>query len=292
MAENVTITKEQLKAIIDGCEGVTLGPWEAKTQEEWDQGFKFFAGKQGAFTFPIDMEPLDVAHVSRLDPATVKAMATLALQSLDREGGLESLPVRWIDEGDLQVPYVSLWAAQVALASQPPEAGQEPRQEAVAWIMEATNGLPLHKRGTTADPETAKYWASTGTVTPLYANPSPQPSVPTMVVTDAARDVLAERKRQVEAEGWTPGHDDQHLDGEIARAAGLYALIAGSDRTTYRNAVQGYGLNDFAAAAMRLWPWDVSWFKPTNRRRDLVKAGALILAEIERLDRIAALGKE
>ena len=33
------------------------------------------------------------------------------------------------------------------------------------------------------------------------------------------------------------------------------------------------------------WPWDAEWWKPTDRRRDLVKAGALILAEIERLDR-------
>jgi hypothetical protein len=35
------------------------------------------------------------------------------------------------------------------------------------------------------------------------------------------------------------------------------------------------------------WPggWDWSWFKPTTPRRDLVKAGALIVAEIERLDR-------
>lgn len=106
---------------------------------------------------------------------------------------------------------------------------------------------------------------------------------------DAARDVLAERKRQVEKEGWTPEHDDQHETGELARAAGLYALIAGSDATTYRNAVSKYGLNDYASAAMKLWPWDASWWKPSDRRRDLVKAGALILAEIERLDRAAAL---
>jgi hypothetical protein len=116
-------------------------------------------------------------------------------------------------------------------------------------------------------------------------------------VTEAAQDVLTERRRQVEAEGWTPEHDDTHANGEIARAAGLYALVAGSDPTTYRNARDGYALNDHHAEAMKLWPWDWSWFKPTNRRRDLVKAGALILAEIERLDRTAlhpqsAVGEE
>jgi len=37
-----------------------------------------------------------------------------------------------------------------------------------------------------------------------------------------------------------------------------------------------------------VWTWERAWWKPTTRRRDLVKAGALILAEIERLDRAAA----
>ena len=38
------------------------------------------------------------------------------------------------------------------------------------------------------------------------------------------------------------------------------------------------------------WPhtWDASWWKPKDRRRDLVRAGALIIAEIERLDRLDA----
>ena len=41
---------------------------------------------------------------------------------------------------------------------------------------------------------------------------------------------------------------------------------------------------------MQVWPYQ--WeFKPADRRRELVKAGALILAEIERIDRAAATGK-
>jgi hypothetical protein len=38
----------------------------------------------------------------------------------------------------------------------------------------------------------------------------------------------------------------------------------------------------------RYWPWEDKWWKPKDRRRDLVRAGALIVAEIERLDRLAA----
>lgn len=36
---------------------------------------------------------------------------------------------------------------------------------------------------------------------------------------------------------------------------------------------------------MTPWPWDAKWWKPKNTRRDLVRAGALIVAELERMDR-------
>ncbi|HBU8799188.1 TPA: ead/Ea22-like family protein [Klebsiella pneumoniae] len=97
-------------------------------------------------------------------------------------------------------------------------------------------------------------------------------------VTAAAADVLAERKRQVAAEWWTPEHDDEYEHGELADAAGCYALSS--------------ELFDCAGEPPRPWPWPDEWWKPTNRRRDLVKAGALILAEIERLDRAAGIKVE
>lgn len=88
-------------------------------------------------------------------------------------------------------------------------------------------------------------------------------------------DVQAERRRQITAEGWTPEHDDEHADGQMARAAACYAL-AGSSAP-----------NDGTAALLvsLAWPWDEQWWKPSTARRDLVKACALALAEIERLDR-------
>lgn len=92
-------------------------------------------------------------------------------------------------------------------------------------------------------------------------------------MTDAATDVLAERRRQVEAEGWTPEHDDEHARGEIALAAACYALSA-------------VGVRGGDNAQLRFWPWDDDWWRPSTPRRDLIKAGALILAEIERLDRV------
>ena len=95
-------------------------------------------------------------------------------------------------------------------------------------------------------------------------------------LTQAAKDVLAERRRQIEVEGGTPEQDNQHAIGQFALAAACYALnAAGSGCEVARN-----------------WPWDDSWWKPTDQRRDLVKAAALILTEIERLDRMATAKPE
>lgn len=97
----------------------------------------------------------------------------------------------------------------------------------------------------------------------------------------AIDDVIAERHRQQAVEGWTPEHDDQHKAGSLGRAGGFYALNAG--------AAMWYGTHDTSIcdAAPDGWPWEPERWKPTNARRDLVKAAALILAEIERIDRAA-----
>lgn len=92
----------------------------------------------------------------------------------------------------------------------------------------------------------------------------------------AAHDVLAERRRQVEQEGWTPDHDDAHEFGELAEAAMSYADPAAHCQL----------------GVPHLWPWVAEWWKPRDRRRNLVRAAALLIAEIERLDRAAAAAGE
>ncbi|HBP6807877.1 hypothetical protein FA429_04270 [Pseudomonas aeruginosa] len=104
-------------------------------------------------------------------------------------------------------------------------------------------------------------------------------AAPDKEVPQAWLDVQAERRRQVEAEGWTPEHDDEHADGQMAQAAGCYALHAGGIGTDWLDGHQN--------GAALFWPWDKDSWKPTTPRRDLVKACALALAEIERLDRAA-----
>lgn len=92
---------------------------------------------------------------------------------------------------------------------------------------------------------------------------------------DSVRMLAEERWRQIEVEGWTAGHDDDHYDGELARAAEAY-LFRYAD-----------GAN---ATIPGMWParWHHRHWKPSDDPiRNLVKAGALILAEIDRLLRAA-----
>ncbi|MFU6981810.1 hypothetical protein ACM75Z_30525 [Pseudomonas aeruginosa] len=102
---------------------------------------------------------------------------------------------------------------------------------------------------------------------------SAQHSVP-----QAWLDVQAERRRQVENEGWTPEHDDGHACDEIAAFACYYAMppaVRDWDASS-----TGYGATLGEAVLPEGWEP-----KTGDRRRELVKACALALAEIERLDR-------
>lgn len=106
--------------------------------------------------------------------------------------------------------------------------------------------------------------------------------------------IAAERQRQITEEVWTPEHDDGHTLGELAAAGACYALL----HTRWKDAsalVGGRLVRDI------LWPWESEWFKPaeypeppydrnvhrSRTIRDLVKAGALLAAEIDRLERAA-----
>ena len=116
-----------------------------------------------------------------------------------------------------------------------------------------------------------------------------------MSISNACRDVIAERQRQIEKEGWKPEYDDEHSDGSLAMAAVSYALPVterGTKEVAHHHEWSGCARYDDSAwtpvgsAAVPIpWPWDGQYWKPGDRRRELVKAGALILAEIERLDR-------
>jgi len=117
-----------------------------------------------------------------------------------------------------------------------------------------------------ADVESVTHWMDPSAPGAAAAAPS-----------QAERDVLAERRRQIEEEFYTAEHDDdEHERGELAAAAASYAVAAaGGDYTADNPPV--------------MWPadWD---FKPGKPRRMMVKACALLLAEIERRDRTTQQG--
>ncbi len=90
---------------------------------------------------------------------------------------------------------------------------------------------------------------------------------------DGAARIATERQRQITAEGWTPEHDAEHTIGELVDAAVCYLK------------------HDLDAESPVIWPWPWAedWWKPSDDpMRNLVRAGALIAAEIDRLTRAGA----
>lgn len=110
----------------------------------------------------------------------------------------------------------------------------------------------------------------------------------------AVNDVLVERVRQLSEEGYDAVHDDEHTDGELAIAAACYA----APHRIYRK-------EDYAEGTHFVDPWPWEWNSDKRphegntvrsngakgekyRRSLLIKAAALILAELERIDRASA----
>ena len=104
---------------------------------------------------------------------------------------------------------------------------------------------------------------------------------------DGVKLIAAERERQVSEERWTPEHDDTHTDGELVAAARCYLTPPGAERNVTLEVVEAQTLVGVAAVP-RDWPWEPDAWKPPrglDRIRELTKAGALIAAEIDRLQR-------
>lgn len=177
---------------------------------------------------------------------------------------------------DADSDAVALWRDALIDAPEPP--AQQPTRDLLAEATEQVEALDRENHQMrrcvarlmarlTVWLDDDQFNEADGIMYPEFEPPAQQPMTP------AAIDVLAERRRQVEAEGWTPEHDDAYDSGSLAKAAACYALSS-------------VGVRGDDDAQLRFWPWLDTWWKPSTPRRDLVKAGALILAEIERLDRV------
>ena len=89
-------------------------------------------------------------------------------------------------------------------------------------------------------------------------------------ITDTLRAVAFERHKQ--RGQWSETHDDSHRTGDLALAA-AHLLV-------------GPNLGERLPALG--WATELSYKHGSDRRRQLVIAAALAIAEIERLDRVAA----
>lgn len=92
-------------------------------------------------------------------------------------------------------------------------------------------------------------------------------------------DIMEERTRQIFGERWTADHDDNHDTGELAMAGACYARYAFIKNLR--------GRDDCLSSGTPVdWPWSCECWKQKNPRQDLIRAAALIVAEIDKIDRI------
>lgn len=88
-------------------------------------------------------------------------------------------------------------------------------------------------------------------------------------LTPGAREVAAERHRQITEEGYNQDADLAYDAGTLGRAAGSYLLAASADHPE-------------STPVPGSWPWTAETWKPSaDRRRNLVKAAALLVAEVD-----------
>lgn len=97
--------------------------------------------------------------------------------------------------------------------------------------------------------------------------------------------IAKERRRQIHSLGFGPKNDEQYKDNELAKAASSYlATVVSPDEDAEGNLSNSRVTDD--------WPWDEMWWDPTDDPiRNLVKAGALIAAQIDRLQALKSKGK-
>ena len=268
----------------EGADTMTAGPGDLLFRSEWETTRTITHEEAHEIA-----RRLIASHFNRTDCETARA----------------SIPANPDRDDDLLInSYIKQQARKDAATPAPRTDGGVTAGEDRAWPFERTRTYllaelerlraDLHTIGAdlTGEQGKAASWLDVATgrvanVSSVLASATPaQPAgaVPDglRALSEAAKDVLAERQRQVDVEGWTAEHDDTHAQGELARAAACYAteldIWTGHEQADHKGRSTLIG-------AHRLWPWPQEWWKPTDRRRNLVKAGALILAEIERIDR-------
>jgi len=97
---------------------------------------------------------------------------------------------------------------------------------------------------------------------------------------DGAALIQDERSRQIHVERFSDEHDDRWVNQELLDAAYCYYVIVRAETDQHRQKIQENFMNIYPQT------WALEWWKPSDSKiRNLVKSGALIAAEIDRLKR-------
>lgn len=105
----------------------------------------------------------------------------------------------------------------------------------------------------------------------------------TQTVHDGAALIAAERRRQIEVEGYTAQHDaNVHRPGQLQAAARAYAALPATGAAS----VWPFTPGTFKPAPRGRWDGDGFWTSANRdaQVRNLVRAGALLAAEIDLLN--------
>ncbi len=116
------------------------------------------------------------------------------------------------------------------------------------------------------------------------------------IVKSGMMRIIEERVRQIEGESYAAEHDDRHGAGEIAAAAATYERFARAwQPAAMKTGDESAGAEMVGMTADELlrayphvkkWPWGPDDLKPRGFARDAERAGALYIAERDRLDRV------
>lgn len=282
----MTIDKQALRK---AAEKATPGPWEMEQENIWftdaDGYTKHLMYAQQGDGVDDKQDHYNTAFIAAANPATVLTLLDDLVAAEKRIAELERSETQLIDERDNAESALN--DAYKAVMGQAPEwsnwfsfanAIDEIELACEQWRNQTDDVIQFRQR--IAELEVRTYIPQ-----PLDIEDECQSyeyvagwndcrdAASVRQQTPAVCDVIAERFRQQSVEGWTLEHDDQYGKSQLLWASSCYLL----------NTIQPFNRIPMD------WPWDSSWWKPTNPRRDLVKACALIIAEIERRDRAAGI---
>ncbi|MDU4250512.1 hypothetical protein [Pseudomonas sp.] len=235
----------------------------------WCWGHDHFTTGEGT---PIGWLPLHGELVPGDEPTAPEALATKLIDT-------------WCATHGGQIP----WEKAVEITAVATSMSSEERERLLAMADTTTDQVPDSRPTLAYSVRGNRYLvtATRGEIGEPYTDAQiielveRTPSNQAGQVPQAWIDVQTERRRQVETEGWSPEHDDEHACDEIAAFACLYAMPPAA--RDWDASSTGYGETLGQALLPENWRPKLG-----DRRRELIKAGALILAEIERLDRADA----